>query len=242
MGQNKRLTELQRNFVENIVESAGKKTATQCAIEAGYSPEAAVVYASKLQNPKLYPLVAKYIEELRVKKRENLDLVFIKHMDKLNSLLEIASEHLSKDLKNKKYRKVISVVKEIQPLHSFYGMSAIKVYLAEEARPYKTGHFKIGKTTQRKVEDRGKFTDNPYGMNYICYFEYVPSNGFNLEKNLHYFFRFYSTYNAEYSGSSEWFKIKNREKLIKTFKKVGNKLLEKNNCLSIFVMNNYEME
>lgn len=240
MGQHKKLTELQRSFVEIVVESAGKKTAAQCAIEAGYSSKGAVVCASKLQNPKLYPLVSKYIEELRVKKRESLDLVFIKHMDRLNSLLEMASKCLSDELKNKKYKKVIGVVKELQPLHSFYGMSGIKVYLAEEARPYKTGHFKIGKTTQRKVEDRGKFTDNPYGMNYICYFEYVPFNGFNLEKNLHHFFRFYSTYNKEYSGSSEWFKIKNREKLIKTFKKIGNRLLEKNNCLSMFVMNNYE--
>ena len=54
MGLPKKLTEMQMKFAYELVTNEGRKTATECAIAAGYSPEAAVVSASKLQNPKTY--------------------------------------------------------------------------------------------------------------------------------------------------------------------------------------------
>ena len=52
-------------FAQELVANEGRKTGTQCAIDAGYSKEAARQHASVLQNPKSYPLVVKYIGELR---------------------------------------------------------------------------------------------------------------------------------------------------------------------------------
>ena len=42
----------------------GRMNGTECAKEAGYG-EAARIRAYELQNPKKYPLVVKYIGELR---------------------------------------------------------------------------------------------------------------------------------------------------------------------------------
>ena len=58
-----KLTPKQRKFILLLVHSEGLKTATQCAMEAGYSKnkKSAREIASKLQNPELYPLVAKAI-------------------------------------------------------------------------------------------------------------------------------------------------------------------------------------
>jgi len=59
-----KLTPKQRKFILLLVHSEGLKTATQCAMEAGYSKnkKSAREIASKLQNPELYPLVAKAID------------------------------------------------------------------------------------------------------------------------------------------------------------------------------------
>ena len=62
MGLPKKLTEKQMKFAHEIVTNEGRKTATECAVDAGFESEFARQYASKLQNPKLYPLVVKYIE------------------------------------------------------------------------------------------------------------------------------------------------------------------------------------
>ena len=64
MGLPKKLTEKQMKFAHEIVTNEGRKTATQCAIDAGYSKDSARQHASILQNPKKYPLVVKYIGEL----------------------------------------------------------------------------------------------------------------------------------------------------------------------------------
>ena len=76
MGVPKRLTEMQMKFAHELVTNEGRKTATECAIAAGYSPDAAVVYASKLQSPKTYPLVVQYIGELRNEYQKNTMLHF----------------------------------------------------------------------------------------------------------------------------------------------------------------------
>ena len=45
------ITQKQRKFILLFVHSEGLKTATQCAIEAGYAAGSAKVRASELQNP-----------------------------------------------------------------------------------------------------------------------------------------------------------------------------------------------
>ena len=65
MGVPKRLTEMQQKFAQLLVTNEGRKTPTECAIEAGYDKDSAYVRASELRNPKKYPLVVKYIGEIR---------------------------------------------------------------------------------------------------------------------------------------------------------------------------------
>jgi phage terminase small subunit len=67
MGLPKKLTEQQIKFANILISEQGRKNATQCAIEAGYEKQWARQAASKLQNPKLYPLVVQYIG--RIKRR-----------------------------------------------------------------------------------------------------------------------------------------------------------------------------
>jgi len=55
MGLPKQLTPKQIKFAQELVYNEGKKTATQCAVDAKYSEDRAHVTASELQNPKLYP-------------------------------------------------------------------------------------------------------------------------------------------------------------------------------------------
>ena len=61
MSLSKRLTEMQIKFAELLVFNEGRKTATECAIEAGYEKDSAYVRASELRNPRRFPLVVKYI-------------------------------------------------------------------------------------------------------------------------------------------------------------------------------------
>ena len=65
MGLPKKLTEMQIKFAQLLVTNEGRKTPTECAIEAGYAKERATITASELQSPKKYPLVVKYIGEIR---------------------------------------------------------------------------------------------------------------------------------------------------------------------------------
>ena len=59
------ITPKQRKFILLFVHSEGLKTATQCAIEAGYAAGSAKTRASELQNPERYPVVAKAIDAER---------------------------------------------------------------------------------------------------------------------------------------------------------------------------------
>jgi len=52
MGLPKKLTEMQMKFAHELITNEGRKTATECAVVAGYAEKDAVVAASKLQNPK----------------------------------------------------------------------------------------------------------------------------------------------------------------------------------------------
>ena len=93
MGVPKKLTERQMKFAHEIVSNEGRKTATECARDAGFEPEHARQYASKLQNPKLYPLVVKYIGELREEWQKKYEVTYDRHIAELS---KIRSEALKK--------------------------------------------------------------------------------------------------------------------------------------------------
>ena len=86
MGLPKKLTEQQIKFANLLICEEGRKTATQCAIEAGYAKDSARQHASKLQNPKLYPLVVKYIGELREEWQKKYEVTYEKHIAELGQI------------------------------------------------------------------------------------------------------------------------------------------------------------
>ena len=92
MGLPKKLTEQQIKFANLLICEEGRKTATQCAIEAGYAKDSARQHASKLQNPKLYPLVVQYIGELREEWQKKYDVTFGTHISELAKLRDEARE------------------------------------------------------------------------------------------------------------------------------------------------------
>ena len=92
MGLPKKLTEQQIKFANLLIAEEGRKTATQCAIEAGYAKDSARQHASKLQNPKLYPLVVQYIGELRSEWQKKFEVTFGNHIAELGKLRDEARE------------------------------------------------------------------------------------------------------------------------------------------------------
>ena len=77
---------MQIRFAELVVFNEGRKTPTECAIEAGYEKEFAHVRASELRNPRKYPLVVKYIGELREEIQKKYEVTFEKHITELAKL------------------------------------------------------------------------------------------------------------------------------------------------------------
>ena len=63
------LTEGQMKFAELLIYEAGRLSPAECAFKAGYKTRSRQA-ASELRNPKIYPLVAKYINELRSEVQE----------------------------------------------------------------------------------------------------------------------------------------------------------------------------
>jgi phage terminase small subunit len=92
MGLPKKLTEMQMKFAYELVTNEGRKTATECAIAAGYEQDSAVVRASELQNPKRYPLVVQYIGQLRNEYQKKYDVTFERHISELAKLRDNARE------------------------------------------------------------------------------------------------------------------------------------------------------
>ena len=92
MGLPKKLTEQQIKFANLLISEQGRKTATQCAIEAGYAKDSARQAASILQNPKKYPLVVKYIGELRDEWQKQYEVTFGNHIAELGKLRDEARE------------------------------------------------------------------------------------------------------------------------------------------------------
>jgi len=88
MGVPKQLTPMQMKFAELLVYNEGRLTATECARQAGYEEDRARITASELRNPRKFPLVAKYIGELREEVQKKYEVTFENHISELAKLRE----------------------------------------------------------------------------------------------------------------------------------------------------------
>ena len=89
MGLPKKLTERKIKFAELLVYNEGRKSPSECAYEAGYKTRPRQA-ASELRNPKIAPLVVKYIGELRAEIQEKYGINFEKHISELAKLRDDA--------------------------------------------------------------------------------------------------------------------------------------------------------
>ena len=90
MGVPKRLTEMQMKFAQELVVHEGRKSPTECAVEAGYDKDSAAVRASELRNPRKYPLVVKYIGELRDEYQKKYEVTYERHISELAKIRDEA--------------------------------------------------------------------------------------------------------------------------------------------------------
>ena len=74
---------MQIKFAHELVTNEGRKYAFECAIEAGYATDRARITASELQSPKKYPLVVKYLGELREEYQKKYAVTFERHISEL---------------------------------------------------------------------------------------------------------------------------------------------------------------
>ena len=86
MGLPKKLTSMQIKFANLVVTEEGRMSATECAIAAGYSEDTAHVIASRLQNPKHFPLVVEYIGKRRSELLKKYDISYEGHLTELGKL------------------------------------------------------------------------------------------------------------------------------------------------------------
>ena len=92
MGVPKRLTEMQQRFAEFLVFGGpdGPMTQSEAALAAGYSPKRARQEGSELTNPRLSPLVVKYIGELKEERIRKHEVTYEGHIAELGRLREAA--------------------------------------------------------------------------------------------------------------------------------------------------------
>jgi len=92
MGLPKRLTEMQMRFAEHLVYGGpeGPVTKTEAAILAGYSKDRARQEGSELTNPKLNPLVVKYIGELKEERLKKYEVNYDTHVAELGRIKDAA--------------------------------------------------------------------------------------------------------------------------------------------------------
>ena len=83
---------MQMKFAECYVfgDENGPMTKTEAAIKAGYSPKRARQEGSELTNPKLSPLVVKYMGELREERLKKHEVTYEGHIAELARLREAA--------------------------------------------------------------------------------------------------------------------------------------------------------
>ena len=92
MGVPKRLTEMQQRFAEHLVFGGpdGPMTKREAAIAAGYSKDRAMREGSELTNPRMSPLVVKYIGELKEERLRKHEVTYEGHVAELARLREAA--------------------------------------------------------------------------------------------------------------------------------------------------------
>ena len=88
--QERKLTTRQKSFAKFIVE--GVYSNAECARKAGYAPDTAIAYASKLLNGRDYPHVLEYIEELREERERRYGVTTIGQLERLSKLSKGAEE------------------------------------------------------------------------------------------------------------------------------------------------------
>ena len=74
---------MQMKFAHEIVTNEGRMNGEECARNAGYAHDSARVRASELQSPKRFPLVVKYIGELREEYQKKYAVTFERHISEL---------------------------------------------------------------------------------------------------------------------------------------------------------------
>lgn len=84
------ITAKQRKFAELLVQHDGEKSASECAILAGFPKKTARVYASRLQSTKEFPKVAQYIAILREEVHKKYMTNVSRHMKRLDDLSKSA--------------------------------------------------------------------------------------------------------------------------------------------------------
>ena len=90
MGVPAKLTERQIKFAELLVYNEGRKSPAECARESGYSSRPRQA-ASELRNPRISPLVVRYIGELRAEVQEKYGINFERHITELAKIIAIVS-------------------------------------------------------------------------------------------------------------------------------------------------------
>ena len=81
---------MQQKFAHELVSNEGRKYAYQCAIDAGYAKDRARQTAWELQNPKMHPLVVKYIGEIREEYQKKYAVTFERHISELGKIRQDA--------------------------------------------------------------------------------------------------------------------------------------------------------
>ena len=92
MGVPAKLTERQIKFAELLVYNEGRLSPAEAAFQAGYKTRPRQA-ASELRNPKISPLVVKYIGELRAEVQEKYGVTFEKHLSELAQIRNQALEN-----------------------------------------------------------------------------------------------------------------------------------------------------
>ena len=92
MGVPKRLTEMQKRFAEYIIFGGpdGPVSQSEAAVLAGYSKNRCRQEGSELMNPRVSPLVAKYIGELKEERLKKFEVNYENHIAELARLREAA--------------------------------------------------------------------------------------------------------------------------------------------------------
>jgi phage terminase small subunit len=92
MGVPKRVTEMQRRFAEYLIFGGpeGPLNKSEAAKLAGYSEKRCRQEGSELTNPRLSPLVVKYIGELREEKMLKYGVTYESHVSELSRIKDAA--------------------------------------------------------------------------------------------------------------------------------------------------------